>query len=55
MANTELTGKDEGTERLGENGVNDITDVKNNEFVYVYQRMPQGYSYVGRITIMYKG
>ena len=29
-------GEDEGTEGLGENGVNDITDVKNNEFVYVY-------------------
>jgi hypothetical protein len=29
-------GEDEGAEGLGEGGINDITDVKNNEFVYVY-------------------
>lgn len=29
-------GEGEGGEGLGEGGINDITDVKNNEFVYVY-------------------
>lgn len=29
-------GADEGDGHLGDEGIHDVTDVKNNEFVYVY-------------------